>query len=460
MYPRTTPRLLVEEPIRLSQADGEKVLVLKVPLPPAGPSAKILFTRGEIVNTLAFLVKDTVRKGNVFRLATLFLVAITLAIFATPSFAQQGGYRYPELTPPGGQQGGTNPPSGVLEIPSHQPNAPPSTAIIPPQMPQSGSQQVIPPQTPQATGELEIPPRQIRSQPGYVQVTVTVTNQDGGYVGDLQKNDFKLYEDGIERQIVYFRHDLNTPVSVGILVDTSGSMEPKLAQARAAIAQFVRDLNPKDDIFLFAFSSRPFLLQPFTTDHELVLARLALLHAFGRTALYDAILDGLLMVERGRYDKKALLVITDGMDNASIYSLSQVVSQARRLGVLIYSIGIGNPNIAASSPWASFLGPFGFGGAFDYDRVDAATLETLSRETGARTFLIREVGDGAQLQRATATISKELRQQYTLGFISPDPERGGYRRLRVEVPDRLGVRVRVREGVTVGSGGGFGPPPS
>jgi Ca-activated chloride channel family protein len=404
---------------------------------------------------MAFRRKAKVIMGHMP--ATFLLMGLFL--WASASWAQQGGYKnYPNFPPPSSEQGGTNPPSGTLEIPSRQGNYPPSTAVIPPNSPQPGATDVIPPQAPQATGELELPTRELKRQPGYAQVTVTVTNQDGGYVTGLQKQDFTVYEDGIQRPVEFFRRDLNVPVSIGILVDTSGSMDPKMAQARAAIAQFLRDLNPQDDVFLFAFSNRPFLLQPFTTDHELVMARLSLLHAFGRTALYDVILDGLLMVERGRYEKKVLLVITDGMDNASMYSLSQVVSQARRLGVLIYSIGIGNPNIGGSSPWASFLGPLGFVGALDYERVDAATLETLSRETGARTFIIRAVGDGAQLRLATETISKELRQQYTLGFLSPDPSRGGYRRLRVEVTDRPGVRVRVREGVTVGTSGPSNPP--
>jgi Ca-activated chloride channel family protein len=408
------------------------------------------------VNRAAFLGKAKVTVDRM--LASCLMAALLLAVGYVTCWAQQGGYQnYPNLPPPAGQ-GGTNAPPGTLEIPTRQGNYPPSTAVIPPQSPQRGSTDVIPPQAPQGTSELQIPAHELRRQPGYAQVTVTVMNQDGGYVTGLQKQDFTVYEDGIQRPVEFFRRDLNVPVSIGILVDTSGSMEPKLAQARLAISQFLRDLNPQDDVFLFAFSNRPFLLQPFTTDHALVMARLSLLHAFGRTALYDVILDGLLMVERGRHEKKALLVITDGMDNASMYSLSQVVSQARRLGVLIYSIGIGNPNIGGSSPWASFLGPLGFVGALDYDRVDAATLETLSRETGARTFIIRAVGDGAQLRLATQTISTELRQQYTIGFLSPDPERGGYRRLRVEVNDRPGVRVRVREGVTVGAGAPTYPP--
>ena len=148
---------------------------------------------------------------------------------------------------------------------------------------------------------------------------------------------------------------------MGILVDTSGSMTPKIPQARAAIAEFLHDLNDKDDVFLFAFSSHPFLLQPFTTNHDLVMRRLALLHAYGQTALFDVIMEGLQMVQRGRYDKKALLVVTDGMDNTSALTVNDVVAQARRMGVLVYSIGIGDPNGGTGGVSVS-IGPFVLGG--------------------------------------------------------------------------------------------------
>jgi len=123
-----------------------------------------------------------------------------------------------------------------------------------------------------------------------------------------------------------------------------------------------------------------------------------------------------------------------------------VVAQARRQGVLVYSIGIGDPNAAGG------IGILGLivGGGGDLEAVDARTLQTLSMETGARTFIIRKVGDGEMLRQATESISNELRQQYTVGFTSPDPERGGYRSLRVEIPTHPELGLRVRKGVTVG----------
>jgi len=374
------------------------------------------------------------RIGSAALLTVAVLAAGMLAwIRGGEAFAQQAGQPNATIISPQSQQGGT-----VLELPRT------------PALQGGGEPSNLRPLVPQPGQELEIPSRQLRSQAGYAQVTVTVTDSAGRYVTGLNRDEIKLYVDGTQRSIEFFRRDLKAPVSVGILVDTSGSMQPKIPQARAAIAQFVDDLNPRDDVFLVAFSARPFLLQGFTTDHERVLERLGLLHAEGRTALYDVIMDGLLTVERGRYDKKALLVVTDGMDTASRRaSIEQVVEEARRLGVLVYSIGIGDPN-ASSTGFGIAIGPFILGPGGEEERVDAKTLDTLSGETGAKTFIIARVGDGAALRNACEQITLELREQYTVGFVAPDPEIGGYRSVKVEVPAHPDMEVRVRKGVTVG----------
>jgi Ca-activated chloride channel homolog len=349
------------------------------------------------------------------------------ASFAGFAFAQQSELTLPSSVPRNQRQGGS-----VLEVPA---------------MPgrQFGGTESVPRMAPQQGQELTLPARQLTRQPGYSQVTVTIVDQQGRYVTGLQKGDFRLYIDGQPRPIEFFRQDLNTPVSVGILVDTSGSMEPKLMQARMAITEFVNDLNPRDDVFLFAFSSQPFLLQPFTTDHQAVIGRLSLLYAQGETAIFDTIIDGLLMVRHGRWDKKALLVVTDGQDNASEQNIQQVIAYARQMGVLIYSIGIGNSNVDASSIG---FGPLGLG-LMAQDAVDARTLEMLSNETGAKTYLLRTIGDGAAMREDCAAISQELREQYTVGFLASDPGRGGYRNLRVDVPSRPDDKVRVRKGVEI-----------
>jgi len=368
------------------------------------------------------------------RVGALILLALVCALMlpaASPAFAQQGQFTPQSPTQRNRRQGGS-----VLEVPAMPGRQPGTSATIPQVAPQPRGRQ------------LTVPSRELRNQSGYQQVTVTVTDQQGRYITDLKRNDFRLFIEGQPRPIEFFRQDLDTPVSIGILVDTSGSMKPKISQAQTAIAEFVRNLNDRDDVFLFAFESRPFLLQPFTTNHSLVLSRLSLLRAYGQTSLYDTILDGLLMVQHGQYDKKALLVVTDGMDNTSQASLESVIAHARRMGVLIYSIGIGQPNSAAS-PGSFRLGPLTIF-SDDTDEVDTRTLSLLSNESGAKTFVVREVGDGEALRRDCEMISRELRQQYTVGFITPDDGRGGYRDLRVDVPGRPDDRVRVRKGVTVG----------
>jgi VWFA-related protein len=160
------------------------------------------------------------------------------------------------------------------------------------------------------------------------------------------------------------------------------------------------------------------------------------------------------MVEHGRYDKKVLLVVTDGMDNSSQSTLEQVIGQARRLGVLVYSIGIGDPN-GGSSGFS--IGPLIFGG--DLDQVDAVTLRMLSTETGAKTFIVREVGDGELLREDMTNISAELRDQYTIGFVAPDAATGGYRSVRVETPTHPELTARVRKGVVVGGGSSYAGSP-
>ncbi len=365
-------------------------------------------------------------------LAAMAALGALLLFIAIPAGAQQkGGNPSSSMVLPGSQQGSS---TSTLELPA-MPGA------------QGGTSMNIPPPAGQQQ-ELVIPSRELREQPGYEQVTVTVTGPNGTYVTGLQKDDFRLYLDGQQRPIQFFRQDTNTPVSIGILVDTSGSMQPKIAQARVAIAQFLNDLNSRDDVFLFAFSNHPFLLQPFTMSHELVMRRLGLLRAYGQTALFDTIMQGLRMVQHGHWDKKALLVVTDGMDNTSTGTVAEVVAQARRMGVLVYSIGIGDPN-ASGSGVSVQIGPLVIGGD-NIDQVDAATLRKLSTETGARTYVIRQVGDGVALRNACAQISLELREQYTVGFLAPDPSAGGYRSVRVDVPGRPTSLVRVRKGVEVG----------
>jgi VWFA-related protein len=344
----------------------------------------------------------------------------------------------PGYAPPPSTQGA---PRQTLTLPQVAPQPSSGPAVeLPPARGQEGAIQVpeAPPEAP------------IERQPGTVgRIPVTVTD-NGRWVQDLRKQDLTVYEDGTQRPILGVQSDIDTPISIGIVVDTSGSMTWKLAAAEAALEHFVRTLNPRDQFFLIAFSSRAFLLQDFTNNPADLNRAISILHADGTTALYDAVVQGLGKVEQGRYPKKALLVMTDGMDNESSNTLNDAIQAARRGGVLIYTVGLGT---TAGGPMIHFggigiglgmgrgFGPMGMPmGGGDAERVDASTLRSLSDETGATTFVMNpRVTDMSRLDAHFQDISAELRAQYTVRYASA----GGDRPHQIKVEGlRPGMEVR------------------
>jgi VWFA-related protein len=265
-----------------------------------------------------------------------------------------------------------------------------------------------------------VAPENISNLGAYTEIAATVAKPDGSPVDGLSKSDFKLAVSGTSQAIDFFRAGEDSPTTVGILVDTSGSMMPKLPQARAAIEQFVKTLNPQDEVFLFAFSTHPFVLQPLTNDHAALIQKLDQLHAYGQTALFDSILQGISEAQGGHNQRKVLLVITDGMDNTSSSSADDVLRAVASSGVRVYSIGIGNPN--ASSPGSSTLvGPFVIGGD-DSERVDAVTLSRLASASGSKSYIVK-VDDVAALNKACEEIADDLhlRHSYAIGFVAHAP---------------------------------------
>ena len=332
----------------------------------------------------------------------------------------------PQRLAPGGKQ--------VLEIP------------VQPQRP------TLPPPSQQAS----LPPRlqPLRPRPKQL-VTVTVTDQNGGYVPGLQTDDFVVYEGDTRQEITYFNTGENEPVSLGLIVDSSGSMQNKIGHARHALQRFIGSIKPQDEGFLVGFSAQPFVLQDFTDSRMLLAQGIGLLRPRGGTSLYDAILTGLRRMRQGKHRKKALIVMTDGMDTASLSSLTQTIAVSQRAGVLIYTIGIGNPHHRYATGGSGFaIGPFGIplGGVVggQDERVDSRTLRRLSDETGGRHFLLNTrdvVNSRTVLDTATQTISHELRFQYSLGYASSG---GGsqYRSVRVE-STRPDVVIRTQKGFAV-----------
>jgi Ca-activated chloride channel family protein len=300
-----------------------------------------------------------------------------------------------------------------------------------------------PPEPPRQ--QADIPSRLQPKEPRPTQfITVTVTDQQGRYVSGLQSQDFEVYEDEEPQKITYFNTGEKEPFSMGILVDTSGSMHGKIDRARFALRRLIDSIRPRDEIFIAAFSTQPRLLQDFTDSRVVLTRAIGLLHPAGGTALYDAMLDGLFRVLQGNNPKKALFIISDGLDQNSYSSLDRAIDAARRAGVLIYSIGITDQNNGFGSIQ---IGPviLGGGGSGEAERGNRVLREA-TEQTGGKLFTMRErdvLDNDSVLDAAVQTISRELRSQYTVGYT---PTRSGpqYRKVRAAVKradaDRLTVR--------------------
>jgi len=294
---------------------------------------------------------------------------------------------------------------------------------------------------------------QVRVDVRLVNVVATVIDSRGRSIPNLKVDDFVLEEDGKPQQITHFSQDQNVPVSVGILLDTSGSMDRKMRTAVEAVDRFSRRIQQNDEIFLITFSGRAVLRQDFTDDREKISQALRHLNATGGTALYDALIDGLTKIQSGRHNKRAILLITDGQDTASTSKLEDVLQSIRQSDLLIYPVGISGLtyakdfNISGSGPLAGLYPPKPARAAQNKrDEVDLNVLRDLAETSGGRAFLLAEslINRGGQIERVLDAIADELRTQYTLGFYPSSPDDGRYHSLRVRT--RFGGTVRARRG--------------
>ena len=260
---------------------------------------------------------------------------------------------------------------------------------------------------------------------------VTVTEKRGGLVADLPAHRFAVF-DRRRRQDILFFSNHETPVSVAWIVDNSTSMRPKLQQVIIASLRFAKLSRPDDELFVIEFNDRVrelFGERSVRAEDALDLeAGLLSLMPQGRTALYDAVLAGLERLERTTRPRKALVLISDGADNASRAGLNDVLQQARRANVTIYTIGV----FAQNDPDAS-----------------AGVLKDLATMTGGVRFLPRSPGP---LLLACEQIAREIRSGYTLSFVPPERD-GQYHQVSVEItgPDRKKYEVRTRPGYTASS---------
>jgi VWFA-related protein len=255
----------------------------------------------------------------------------------------------------------------------------------------------------------------------------TVSDRQGGFVSDLGERDFEVYEDGVPQSIRVFSNE-DVPVTVGLVVDHSTSMRPKLAEVTAAARAFVRSSNRDDEMFVVNFNEIVSLGLPgairFTDSTAELGDAIGAIPSGGQTALYDAIAKGLEGLQAGSRDKKVLIVVSDGGDNVSAHSLPEVMKLAGQSSAVIYTVGI-----------------------FDQDDLDRnpGVLKHLAQATGGEAFFPGELGEVVAI---CERIARDIRHQYTIGYVPINlAHDGAYHAIRVLARaqghhDKLSVRTR------------------
>jgi VWFA-related protein len=306
-----------------------------------------------------------------------------------------------------------------------------------------------------------------RSGVELVNVTATVTDDNGRFVPGLRREDFSVYEDGKLQDVSHFSND-RVPVSLGIVLDVSGSMTAdKISAARSAIDRLIYELLDKEDeLFLVTFATRASLVRDWTTDRQQISTAIREVNPTGGTAIYDAVSTAIPTAQAGMHVKKALLLISDGNDTNSTTPISALRQQIRESEVLVYALGIDGtsrrsidivrppieiprpipfPFPGGRRPQPRYPPSGGGSGSGSWptvpgDRVNADALRQVTDDTGGRTEIVR----GSEgLGPATARIADELSKQYYLGYSSNAERDGRWHSIRVAVRDkRLTVRAR------------------
>jgi VWFA-related protein len=350
------------------------------------------------------------------------------------------------------------------------------------------------PPPPQSASTPQAPPAfKFRTGVELINVNATVTDQSGRFVSGLAREDFRVFDDEALQTVTHFSAE-RVPVSIGIVLDTSGSMDgEKIVAARDALNRFLSELLDADDeVFLYRFDNAPQLLQGWTKDKRLVSEAVSRIQPRGGTALYDAVADAVQMAQQGHNRKKAVLIISDGNDTSSHSDVFDVKQLIRETEVLVYAIGVDtsttvpparrdNP-LLSSNPTSFFQrgvprpipmpfpmpggrrppsqppppvyppGPTGGSGGSNWhrggndDRVNVAALRDITDDSGGRTEIIRYARD---LDPATAGIADELSRQYYLGYSPQGPSDGRWHTIRVEVRNPS-YHVRARRGYVAG----------
>ena len=268
------------------------------------------------------------------------------------------------------------------------------------------------------------PAPQFKSESELVVLHVTVTDRAGGYVSGLPAEAFRIVDETRQQMPKFFLSE-DAPVTVGLILDNSGSMAPLRDRVIAAATEFVESSNGQDEVFAIVFDDnvQPVLRKaPFTSDPEEL--RTALASSFqpaGKTSLYDAVLRGLRYAEKGTRDRRVLVVLSDGGDNNSEATLKDVTAAVQGSNTVVYAVALEDPFDPESNP---------------------KRLRQLAEATGGQSFSPKNVND---VRKAFQKIAHDIRHSYTIGFEPTNsPLHGGFHKLRVEVKDTTGRRLDVR----------------
>ena len=243
---------------------------------------------------------------------------------------------------------------------------------------------------------------------------------------------FRLFEDNAEQKVTHFAKD-DAPISIGLVFDTSGSMHNKIRKSSEAAATFFKTANPEDEFFLVEFNEHPKLTVSFTPDSTEIYRRIAHIHPFGRTSLLDAIQLALVQMKSARNLRKAIVILSDGGDNRSRFTVSEVKNAMRESDVQVYAMGIFDPEEIRRRVSEEEKGP--------------RLLDDLAEQTGGRLYFVDNLDDLATI---SARIGNELRNQYLLGYSPTNSSRDGkFRRVRVNLsapPDMPNLKSYYRHG--------------
>ncbi len=287
----------------------------------------------------------------------------------------------------------------------------------------SGAQTSIVPRAKGAEENANPGPRAVlRSDTNVVLVPVTVTDPINRFVTGLEEDAFEVYEDNVKQKIVSFGSE-DSPLSVGIVFDTSASMGNKLVRSRLSVAEFFKTANPEDEAFLVEFNDRPQLVVPLTHNLEEIQNQLTFTQSKGRTALLDGVYLALSTMKKARNPRKALIIISDGGDNSSRYTASEVKNLVKEADVQIYGIGIYENGSNRGRTPEELSGP--------------EMLTDLSEPTGGRHFVVENI---EELPDVAAKIGVELRNQYVVGYSPSNQARDGkYRKIRIKLIQQRGL---------------------